>query len=173
MKKIAFTLLVALPLVMAAQQKSFMHLFEHYSGKDGFTTVDITQGMLRMMLSFAEDDEELSGMIGNISGIRIVVCHLYDEDFVEDMNKMIDRAPYQLISTINESGQQTKFFNIEKNKKTTEFLMVSYGRSENLVVNITGNIDVNKISRLSQFNINGMDKVYVEPGDSARSKRHR
>ena len=166
MKKILFPLLLALPLMMAAQQKSFMNFFERYSGKDGFTTVDITPGMLRMMLNFVEEDEEMSGLIGNISGIRIVVCHFYDKEFVEAMDKMIDKAPYQLVSTINESGQQTKFFNIEKNKKTTEFLMVSYGRSENLVVNITGDIDVNKISRLSQFNINGMDKIHADPRDS-------
>jgi hypothetical protein len=82
------------------------------------------------------------------------------DEFIDDLETMIDKyTGLKTVTSINEGGQVTRIFIVEKDKITTEFLMVSYGKQSNVAINIVGNVDVKQISRLSDFNINGMDQL--------------
>lgn len=152
MKKILLSLLLVLPLSIMAQQKSFMSFFDKYSGEEGFTTVALSAEMIGLMGSVSEaGDDDLAELLKNIEYIRIVVAENESEEFVKDIKSVIKDSEYNVITSINESGQKTSFYTIEKNKKTVEFLMVSYGKGEdNVVINIIGDVDVKQVSKLSQ-----------------------
>lgn len=162
MKKYVIILLLMLPLALTAQQKSFKLLFEKYSGREGYTTVGLSADMLRMVYSFSgeDSDPEMTKLLNDIKGISIVVSDRMNDEFIDDLEKMIDKyTGLKTVTSINESGQVTRIFIVEKDNITTEFLMVSYGKQSNVAINIVGNVDVKQISRLSDFNINGMDQL--------------
>ena len=58
-----------------------------------------------------------------------------------------------------EGVQVTRIFIVDKDKITSDCLMVCYGKQSNVAITIVGNVDVKQISRLSDFNINGMDQL--------------
>jgi aromatic ring hydroxylase len=162
MKKYVIFLLLMLPLALTAQQKSFKLLFDKYSGRDGYTTVGISADMLKMVYSFSgeESDHEMTKLINDIKGISIVVTERMNDEFIDDIEKMIDKyVGLKTVTSINEGGQVTRIFIVEKDTITSEFLMVSYGKQSNVVINIVGNVDVKQISRLSDINISGMDQL--------------
>ncbi|MGI5834485.1 MAG: DUF4252 domain-containing protein [Bacteroidales bacterium] len=162
MKKYVIFLLLMLPLALTAQQKSFKLLFDKYSGRDGYTTVGISADMLKMVYSFSgeESDPEMTKLINDIKGISIVVTERMNDEFIDDIEKMIDKyVGLKTVTSINEGGQVTRIFIVEKDTITSEFLMVSYGKQSNVVINIVGNVDVKQISRLSDINISGMDQL--------------
>ncbi len=162
MKKYVVFLLLILPITLMAQKKSFKLLFEKYSGREGYTTIDLSADMLQLFYHFADknQDPEISQLLNDIKGISIVVSDKVNEEFSEDVEKMIEKYPgLKAITSINEGGQVTRIFVAEKDRITTDFLMVSYGRQNNVVINIVGNVDVKQISRLSDLKIDGMEQL--------------
>jgi hypothetical protein len=67
---------------------------------------------------------------------------------------------YQELMVIKEKGQDFKFLIREKDGIISELLMVAGGNSNNALISIRGNIDLNTISKLSRsMNIDGLDAL--------------
>lgn len=166
MKRLYLLLLLCLPLQMMAQENTaFMRFFQHFSGEDGYTTINISSELLRTMMIVVEEDEEdeLNQLINTISAIRIVICQTGTKEYDNALNRLLDQVPYSLVSSINESGQKTEFYQLKKENTVTEFMMVTRGRNDNTVINIAGNINIEKISKLSQFGFPPVDTLSIKP----------
>lgn len=166
MKRLYLLLLVCLPLQMMAQENSaFLRFFQNFSGKDGYTTINISSELLRTMMVVVDEDEEdeLNQLINTISAIRIVICQTGTKEYDNALARLLNQVPYDLISSINESGQKTEFYQLEKEDKVIEFMMVTQGRNDNTVINISGEINVEKISKLSQFGFPQTDTLSINP----------
>lgn len=162
MKKLITFLLLLLPITMMAQQTEFDQFFQKYSGKESYTTVDISTDFLKIIMGFTENDEDLKDLISNIERIRIVICEENNPTFVDDAKRLTTKQKaYKPITTVNSNGETTQIFVIKKENKITDFLLTSFSKSENIVINIVGkNLDVNKVSNLSKsVQIKGMDKL--------------
>lgn len=158
MKKSILIWMLLLPSLLMGQQMNFRTLYDKYTGKEGFTTIDLSMELLRTLGRVADEDVEWSDLLKNIQSIRIVMASSKSEEFVTDMERIIEDTDYTLLTSINESGQKTKFFcsvlpeNEKKSKSSNrdkEFLMLSYGNNDNLVMQIVGDVDVSQISKLS------------------------
>lgn len=163
MKKLVLIMITLLaPLGAMAQKGNFSNFYDKYSGKSGYTTVSITGDMLKMISSFAPDDE-LGSMLGGVNNIRIVMSDRSSGEFVDDLKKLNEGSNYRVMTSINDSGQNIVFYVKDKPGRSSgqisEFLMVVHGAGDNLAINITGDLDIKKISGLSRINIGGMDKL--------------
>ena len=59
MKNLYITLLLLLPLSLMAQENSaFLKFFQNFSGKEGYTTINISSELLRTMMVVVDEDEE-------------------------------------------------------------------------------------------------------------------
>ena len=68
MKKLVLILIVALaPALANAQNTAVEKLFKKYGGQDGFTTVTINSGLLKMAAQFADEED----------GIEVLNSYLY------------------------------------------------------------------------------------------------
>ncbi len=156
-----------LPLGMMAQDNSaFMKFFQQCSGKDGYTTINLSSELLSVMTLMADEQDERD-RISSIDAIRIVVCHHPgDEEFEKGIKKLLrDPDYYQLVSSINENGKNViNLYQVCRDNKIVEFMMVATGPEPegNCVLNITGNIQLDRLSALSELVLPPLDTLSIQ-----------
>lgn len=164
MKKLLLSLIViALPLMLSAQNTPVDELFDKYSGKEGFTSVYITSYMFSMFSDMETDDPEFDELIKNLKGIKILAT---DDSYKGNANfykEIIDKIPmstYKELMVIREKDQDVKFLINEKDGKIIELLLIAGGKNENAIISIQGNIDLKNISKLSKsMKIEGLEHL--------------
>jgi hypothetical protein len=165
MKKFVFTIVVLLgTLSLSAQSKVVDKLFEKYSERDGFTTVVITKHMFNLFSNVeTEADDEYMNMIKNLKNIRILTGPESSEEglnFYDAIMKELPEKEYEELMVIHDSDKDIKFLVKEENNMVSELLMVIGGKADNVLISITGNIDMKSISKLSKsMGIQGMENL--------------
>lgn len=152
MRKLLITCLLACSvLVVHAQETAFGKLFAHYSGREGYTSMELGEKMMKMMSRRARDeDKALADLLDGIRSIRIVAAKHPNEQFVSDLLEIAGSGKYKLILSQTEGEQNSRFYFIDGGRfGYSEFLMVVYGPKEQVAVDIYGVFDVKDISRLS------------------------
>ena len=165
MKKFVFTIVVLLgTLSLSAQSKVVDKLFEKYSERDGFTTVVITKHMFNLFSNVeTEADDEYMNMIKNLKNIRILTGPENSEEgvnFYDEIMKELPKKEYEELMVIHDSDKDIKFLVKEENNMVSELLMVIGSKTDNVLISITGNIDMKSISKLSKsMGIQGMENL--------------
>jgi hypothetical protein len=164
MKTLIFIfIMMALSLHINAQGSPADRLFDKYSGKDGYTSVYISKYMFSLFSSLDNTDKEIENMLGRLTGIRILASEDTERSNINFYNEIMKDLPineYQELMVVKEKDQDFKFLIREKDGIITELLMVAGGASNNALISIQGNIDLNTISRLSRsMNIEGLDNL--------------
>jgi hypothetical protein len=164
MKKliVALTLIVYSSIVYG-QNSAVDQLFAKYADKDGFTTVSISKGMFNL---FAKEDEskgEFNKAVKGLESIRILTpdstIHKGSLNFYKEICKGLPITQYEELMTVKEKDQVFKMLIRKKGSVITEFLMIG-GGNNNILICITGNIDLKSISKLSKaMNIEGMENI--------------
>lgn len=152
MRKLWILAVLMLSVVGArAQQPALIDLFDRYASQEGFTSIELGRKMMQMMSRRSQgEDPDLAHLLGGISSIRIVAAEKHAEEFVSAVRAIACRAPYRLLSSISESGQSTAFYLVDgRESEQSEFLMITTGSKENVMVDVVGMFDVAEVSRLS------------------------
>ena len=139
-----------------AQSSAVDKLFEKYAYKDGFTTVFISKHMFQLFVDQKdknEDPEELKEAITGLESIKILTVEdstLNKKiDFFKEIGQQIPFEEYTTLMIVKEKDQQLRMVIKEKNKRISEFLMLS-GGSDNTLICIKGIVDLNSISKISK-----------------------
>lgn len=152
MKKLWILAVLMLSVVGArAQQPALIDLFDRYASQEGFTSIELGRKMMQMMSRRSQsEDPDLAHLLGGISSIRIVAAEKHAAEFVSAVRAIADCAPYRLMSSISEGGQSTAFYLVDGGERDpSEFLMLTTGSKEHVVVDVVGMFDVAEVSRLS------------------------
>jgi len=156
-------LIVCMALIpaMAMAQSPVDKLFDKYAGKDGFTTVYITQYMFDMFKDVSTSDKDFDGLVKNLKSIRILAVQdskavPANTNFYKEIMKFIPLNQYKELMVIKEKNQDIKFLMKENLGKISELLMISGGK-ENVFICIEGSIDMKSLAKLSKsLNIQGI-----------------
>ena len=156
-------LIIAWLLISSAvgAQTAVDKLFDKYSGKDGFTTVYISQYMFDMFKDVQTNDQDFDNLVKGLKSIRIL--NLEDPsklpagvNFYDEVMKSLPIKDYKELMVIKEKDQNVKFLVKEENGKISELLLISGGK-DNALICIQGNIDIKSIAKLSRsLSIQGM-----------------
>lgn len=134
------------------QHTSFTEFFDKYAGKEGFTSVELGRRMMQAMSRQAGSDASLVQLLNGVSSIRIVAADTPDKEFIAAARALADREPYQLLSSLFEEGQTVRCYLVDGGRNAeSEFLMITYGPKETVVIDVVGIFDVTEVSRLSTF----------------------
>ena len=150
-------------------------LFDKYSGKDGFTTIYITQYMFDMFKNVDTDDKEFAGLVKNLKSIRILSVENKKAvpanlNFFKEIMKELPVDQYKELMVVKEKDQEVKFLIKENLGKISELLLITGGK-DNTLICIQGNIDMKSIAKLSKsFNINGMKPLEKMDKDKSPKK---
>ncbi|MGE0088557.1 MAG: DUF4252 domain-containing protein [Bacteroidales bacterium] len=165
MKVINILLLSIISIGVYAQKSPTDAVFDKYAEKDGFTTVYISKYMFNLFASqdANEDPDDFAKVISGLESIKILTVddsllnlklNLYKE-LAQDLP--FDK--YDQLMVIKDKGQDTRMMIRKENGKFREFLMIGGGR-DNFLISITGNINLESISKLSKtMNIKELENV--------------
>lgn len=161
---------IALPFYAIGQGSPVDRLFDKYSGQDGYTSVFISKYMFSMFANLETKDKDVDEVLGKLTGIRILASDessSSDVNFFTEIMKDLPAGEYQELMVVKEKDQDFKFLIREKDGYIAELLMVAGGVSNNALISIQGNIDLNTIARLSKsMDIEGLDKLEnIENGE--------
>jgi hypothetical protein len=159
-------LLIVFSFVAKSQNSTVDQLFDKYADKDGFTTVSISKAMFSLFASENESKDEFNGAIKGLESIRIlspdsaIQAQMKGKlNFYNEICKSLPLSQYEELMSVKEKDQVFKMLIRKKGSIITEFLMIGGGK-ENLLICITGNINLKSISKLSKaMNIDGMENI--------------
>lgn len=165
--KVIAVVLVLMPLMIQAQT-AIDKLYEKYAGKKGFTSINISPEMFKMLASLDSGDEAQASqeekIISQLSGLKMLIYEPGEGpkvDFVSDVKATVPVKDYTEMMSVDSEDETIKFL-VKKapNNKISEMVMLVFGEDETLVMSMTGNLDMATISSISRsLDIQGMEKL--------------
>lgn len=166
MKKLMLIALLSVPLMIMAQESPVSPFFEKYAGKEGFTTVNISQKLFSMFASLSIDEEldQFDELIAELEGIQILIYEENAANSKKYFDEAWDQIPmnhYEELMTVKSDEENVRFLIHEgKDGMIKELLMLVNSEDEFVFISILGNIDLEKISKLSKsMNLDGMEHL--------------
>lgn len=168
MKKIAFILIMLLPLVSWTQASELNKMFDRYSGQEGFTSLHITRHLFELFkkVETAQQGKEFDEAVTSLRSIKLLVADsatnaAMNHTFVRDILTLLPRDKYSELMVFQQHGRETITVLIrEEGPVIEEFLMTIDTPREAVFILLEGNIDLEKISRLSRtMNIQGFEHL--------------
>ncbi len=146
------------------QQSAVDKVFDKYSGKEGYTTVYISSFMFNLLNSLDSDDPEYNEFKKATSGIKSIKILTQDggnsTSFGKELLEMLPRSEYQEMMKVKDQEEEVLFLAKESGGKITEFLLIVSGGSDDVLIAITGDIDLESLSSIaSGLDIPGMENL--------------
>jgi hypothetical protein len=162
MKRLIIILsLIAIAGSSMAQKSPVDKLFEKYSGKEGYTSVYISEYMFTLFSSIKSEDKEFNEVVKGLSGIKILATDSPVKiNFHSEIMKDLPQKDYKELMVIKEKDQNMTFLIKDKGGKIVELLLI-VGGSENVLISIQGSdINLKNISNLSKsMNIDALEAL--------------
>jgi hypothetical protein len=164
-------LFVLISFSAMAQTSSVDKIFDKYAEMENFTSVDIAKGLFELFADIDGDDEEFEDFKKAVEGIeklRLISYSLKEEDSNEKTksqfyNEIMETVPFnefELLMIVKETDQKIEFFAKSDEQIITEMLMLVNGDEETILLSLSGNIDLNYITKLgSTMNMGGMEHL--------------
>lgn len=158
---------------LQAQTTSFDALFQKYAGKEGITTVEVTQKLFTLCASaLGESDDDIKELVSGLKGIKIITYE-NSEDHADGkaMYKEFEAAlpsGFDELMTVNSDGEKVRFLGrVVNGTMVDELILLVDDEDEFVMIDIIGLLDFEKIGKLSDMNIDidGMDELKKIDGD--------
>jgi len=155
MKKIAFLLpILVLPFLANAQKTPIDELFDKYYGREGFTTVLVTEDMFEVVTKMETSNGDLNGVLGKIKRVRVLAQEDENPDaekinFMDEL-KGVKFDDYKELVVVKEADQDVLVLAKEDGGKLSEFLVLVSG-DDNVLVSIEGKFTMEDLEALSDM----------------------
>ena len=175
MKILKLTLTIAAFLALSSlanAQSPFDKFYEKYSTQEGYTAVKISKELFQMFASMGDDKSdsstlEMKKVMDQLSGMKVLSCKPDSlkpgkaTAFYNEATALFANPAYKELMTVNDGGNNVRFLTKQDGKgKISEMVMMAKGKDEIVVLNLTGQIDLSTISKISKsMNIHGMEHL--------------
>lgn len=139
-----------------AQADAISKYFEQYLDDERFTVVYISPKMFQMIdkLNFELDDyetKEIAEVVSDLRGLRILTAEEGGRKFYEEAMRKINTTEYEVLMTVrNKAEDDVQFLIKDEGNVVNELLMVVGGDDNFILMSFVGNIDLEKVAKLSQ-----------------------
>lgn len=140
--------------------------FSKYKDDDRFTMVYVSPKMFSMFSKVAEGadekiDQEISDMISNLKGLKILTSDINAESLYQEAIKTINTNEYEELMTVRSEGDNVKFLVKDSdNGDIVQELLLLVGGDEFVLMSFVGDIDLKTIGRLAKsMDIKHVDKL--------------
>ena len=167
MKKILIIGFLWITVGAQAQESQLHAFFDKYSGKEGVTSVLITEYMFDLFKSIetTEENEEFHETVSNLRSIKILsVDSALDANsvprFHQDLRNTLSKKIYKEMMVVRDGDETVAFLLKEENNKITEFIMAIDDPSGPTLIILEGDIQLKQISKLSKtMNVSGLEHL--------------
>lgn len=162
MKRIIISgVLILCTLTAFSQQSAVDRVFDKYAGKEGYTTVYISNYMFNLLSNLESDDPEYNEFkkaTSGINSIKILTQEHGSTSFGKELINMLPREEYKEMMVVKEQEEEVLFLAREEGGRIVEFLLIVSGDGEDALIAIQGDIDLESISNLAS----GLDMPGLE-----------
>ena len=165
MKKLVIVLFVfSLAYVLNGQNDPVNEIFAKYSGIEGFTTVDISGDMFKMLAQLDSEDKDLE-KFSKLSHVKVLAqegktAELESLNFYNEIYKKLDKTLYKELLIVKEKDENVNILVRDDEGHISEFLIIVSGAGENVLVSIRGEIDFDDLDDISgTFNLKCPDNM--------------
>ncbi len=151
MKKLIAIIVLTITGTFVYGQKSIDNLFDKYAGKDGFTTVTVNGGLLKLAHLFGNNDDETS-IPSHVTEIRILTQEdksLSVDNFYKIVINDIDMDKYDEFMRVKSSDQDLRMLVRSEGNAFREFLLIA-GGEDNALIQIKGNLTYEDAKKISE-----------------------
>lgn len=164
-----FTFIFSLTLLLAnslnGQSDAIEKFFKDYQENDNFSSVYVSPKMFKMVskATSEQNNQELTSILQDLKGLRILTTKVNSEKVYKEANQRLAVKEYEELMTVREKNSNVRFLTKESGNTITELLLLVGSADEFTMLSFTGNIDLNKISKLAKsLDIQGaehLDKI--------------
>ena len=161
--------LFLLPLLLLgagafAQEDAIGQFFGKYVDDPRFTVISVSPRMFRLMSKVRWDTVpgDLKQTVANLHSFRVLSTDATPLKFYKEALTLIDRKQYEELISVRSGGSKdnVRFMVKENGDKISELLMIAAGEDGFTLMSFVGDIDLDKLSRLSaDMDIKGMDNL--------------
>jgi len=179
MKKIfSCYLLIFIAGNLMAQNDAINNYFERYVNHEQFTSVYVSPKLIEIVSEIdlkALDDGELGDneaamieeVLDQLKGLMLLRTEenslIYYKEIFKEFSS--NNTGYDLLLSVNDKGNQVKMWTQTMENRIQELVLLVGGEEEMIMLSLTGNIDLKKISRLAgNIDVDGID--YLEHLDN-------
>ena len=156
--------LVCLMLVKSsfAQNDAINNFFKQYQENPDFTVISISPKMFKMIskVKWENVEQPVKDMISQLSSFRMLTTEKNGTSFYNDALKKLNVREYEELMTVRDKNENIRFLIKESGNMVNELVMLLGSDTDFMLMSLTGNIDLDNISKLGQtVNIKGMEKI--------------
>ena len=166
MKKLLLSLIaiIIFSLSTQAQTDAIVKYFDQYMEDTSFSVVYISPKMFEIIakLDIETEDQDVVDVVQGLKGLRILSKDHDGKKYYEEAKKKINTTDYEELMVIRDGDENIVFWVKENsgNADIVEELLMLVGGDEFAMLSFVGNIDLNKISKLSsKAGIKGMEHL--------------
>ena len=166
MKRMKIFLTIALFAFMTtgsvlAQKNAVQDIFDKYTGQEGFTSVQLGNGVLSLLSSLDKDDPDLQKMARSLHSLKILIA---DEsapriNFEDELKGKADFDEYKELMTIKEKDENVRIMARENGGTIKELLMLVNGTDENVLIFMDGSFLLKDLASMGSLNVEGIDHL--------------
>lgn len=174
MKKVFFLLPLFLLAAIStqAQNDAITRFFDKYVNDEKFTVVYISPKMFQMASKIEADDPEwnkVREVVKDLGGLRVLVGDSIGNGvalYKEALGK-VPTNEYSELLTVRDKDENVRIWTKDSGNIISELLLLVGSPDEFVLLSLTGNIDLDKISRLAKT----MDVDGIEHLEKVKSKK--
>jgi len=159
-KLFILTVLLVLTSGVFAQDDAIGKFFGKYIDDSRFTVVSVSPKMFRLLSKVNWDTipAELRQTVTRLQSLRILSTETTPQQFYKEALSRIDMKEYEELITIRNKNDNVRFVIKEAGGTIHELLMIAADEDGFTLLSFTGDIDLDKLSRLSSsMDIKGME----------------
>ena len=158
---------MVLPLLLLGsgalcQDDAIGKFFGKYLDDPRFTVVSVSPKMFRLLSKVKWDTipGDLQQTVTRLTSLRILSTEMTPRVFYKEALTAIDRKEYEDLITVRGNKDNVRFMIKDDGKTIRELLMISVDEDGFTLMSFVGNIDLEKLSRLSaDMGIKGMEDL--------------
>ncbi len=166
MKKLVLYISIFLTANIYAQS-----IFDKYEDMDDVTSVIVTDEMFKMISSIEPEGQEAKeeiSVLKDLNGLKVFSTDNYNiaKSISSDVTAYVKKKSMKELMRINDNDAKVKFFVVKGDKEyiAKELVMILSGKNGNnsmVVMELKGNIDLRKLSKLNK-KVKIVNKKYLE-----------
>ncbi|BDD11854.1 hypothetical protein FUAX_42860 (plasmid) [Fulvitalea axinellae] len=162
---IASLMIFCAGLSSAFAQSALDKFFSEYSRDERFTVVEIKPRLFSLMAEVANDDQDdFDSVITNLTGLKVLAADNVTNGLTmfKKAGAKLEKNRYEELLYVHKPNKTEVRFYIDEDKsgKIKELVLLSASPTNFVMLSITGNLDLDKISKLSgSADIPGMEDL--------------
>ena len=153
MKKTIFVLLAwGLTTLSFGQKDLVSAVFDSYAGKEGFTVVNVSGDMLKMVAK-AEENRRDTTLRSRIDELRILAMDKSKEmpsvNFRTEVYERLDKNVYKEMITVKQHDEDVIILVKETNDRISEFLIIVSGKDDNVLIQAKGDMLLSEMGEMT------------------------